>query len=521
MTSSILKYRNKIYILVLLTFSIIINQYYGNRGTFPMDSFHFFDSGYRILNGSIPFVDYWLIKGPLLDYMSAIFFYLFGVNWQAYVFQASLINAILTLSTFFILKNFKLNINFCFFYSLLLSVLAYPSSGTPFIDHHSAFISLLAVYCFFFAINTQKNFYWILMPILFGFAFLSKQVPAGYLIIFIFLVTIFYVVKNKKLSVIKNCLLGTLIFISLFLVFCKTQGILISAFFDQYIFYPQTVGKERFVDYNFTFSGIVEHFIFIYLAIFFLVYVNLKKLFNEKNYTKKNDFYSFLTLTCLTFSLILHQILTKNQTFIFFLIPILSAFSHISLNLSNLKFKKAITFFIIIICLFSTFKYHLRFNENRKFHELIGANFELVINANKIDNRLAGLKWITPQFKNDPKKEIDLINKIKLILKSDNRSKMIITNYPFFSVILDQDVFAPSRIYTGDGTTHPIKGNKYVSKYQELMDNLIKRNEISVIYVINTANENNNFHYIDLYKNCYEKFSLIQQLTSYELKNCI
>ena len=88
MTSSILKYRNKIYILVLLTFSIIINQYYGNRGTFPMDSFHFFDSGYRILNGSIPLVDYWLFKGPLLDYISAIFFYLFGVNWQAYVFQA-------------------------------------------------------------------------------------------------------------------------------------------------------------------------------------------------------------------------------------------------------------------------------------------------------------------------------------------------------------------------------------------------------------------------------------------------
>ena len=74
MISKFLSHKNKIFILFLFIFSIIINQYYGNRGAFPMDSFHFFDSGYRVLNGDIPFIDYWLVKGPLLDYMQAFFF---------------------------------------------------------------------------------------------------------------------------------------------------------------------------------------------------------------------------------------------------------------------------------------------------------------------------------------------------------------------------------------------------------------------------------------------------------------
>ena len=96
MISKFLSHKEKIFILFLFLFSIIINQYYGNRGAFPMDSFHFFESGYRVLNGDIPFVDYWLVKGPLLDYIQALLFYMFWVNWQVYVLHASLINALTT-----------------------------------------------------------------------------------------------------------------------------------------------------------------------------------------------------------------------------------------------------------------------------------------------------------------------------------------------------------------------------------------------------------------------------------------
>ena len=123
----------KSFFIILFVFSFIINQYYGNLGIFPIDSFAHFDSGFRILLGEYPFKDYWIVSGPLVDYLQALFFYFFGVSWQVYIFHASLLNAILTIATFGILTNFNFNIFYSFIYSLLFSILAYTSSGTPFV----------------------------------------------------------------------------------------------------------------------------------------------------------------------------------------------------------------------------------------------------------------------------------------------------------------------------------------------------------------------------------------------------
>jgi len=175
---------------------------------------------------------------------------------------------------------------------------------------------------------------------------------------------------------------------------------------------------------------------------------------------------------------------------------------------------------IVLICFYATFKYHLRFNEDRKFHELKNVNFELAVDAKKIHKKLSGLNWITPQFKKNPIEEIKIINQIESLLRKDSRNKMVITNYPFFSIILNQKLYAPSRVYTYDGTTHPLKGNKYAKRYKELMDNIILRNNISVIYIINATDKDANFHYVDLYQDCFEEIALFEQLKSYELKNC-
>ena len=121
---------------------------------------------------------------------------------------------------------------------------------------------------------------------------------------------------------------------------------------------------------------------------------------------------------------------------------------------------------LILICLFATFKYHVRFNENRKFHELNYVNFNLSSNGKEIDNKFTGLKWITPQFKNNSNEEIILINQVKYHLQNDNRIKMLITNYSFFSAILNQKLFSPSRWHFLDGTAYPLKGNKYFVSYK-------------------------------------------------------
>ena len=185
---------------------------------------------------------------------------------------------------------------------MLFSILAYPSSGTPFIDHHSAYFSLLGIYSLLLAINTQRKLYWVLMPVLLGFAFLSKQVPATYIILFVGFILFLYSLVNKKFDCIKYSFVSFMLFVFLILIFGKSQGIILSSFLDQYIFYPQTIGAGRFKDLNLTYQNIIGNFIFIHLAIIPLFYVNIKNFFDNKNYIKQDNFYIFLVLLFLTFS---------------------------------------------------------------------------------------------------------------------------------------------------------------------------------------------------------------------------
>ena len=517
MKNNILFNRENLFIAFLFLFSLLINQYYGNKGIFPVDSFSHFDAGFRILSGEYPFKHYWVISGAFVDYLQAIFVYVFGVNWQSYVLHASLINAFLSLAIFMVLRNFNLNIYYSFIYSLLFSILAYPTSGTPFVDHHSAFFSLLGIYSLILGIKTEKKLYWLLLPIFLGFAFLSKQVPSSYVIIAVILSLSIFSLVNKKYYWIKYSFLSLFIFILSLLIFGKIQGINLSSFMEQYIFYPQTIGMQRIDNFDFTLRGVVGHFKFIYIALIPLFFVNLKKIIFEKNYLKHKDFYYFLILVLFTFSLILHQILTRNQTFIFFLIPILFAHSHIYINLPKSNLSNFVHIALILICLFATLKYHIRFNENREFHELSYVNFELSSNGKKIDKKFTGLKWITPKYKNNPDKEIDLINETKTYLSNDQRTKMVMTHYSFFSAILDQKLFSPSRWFLTDGTVHPVKEGKHFTSYKNLITKIIRENNIKVIYAISIENSNI-YNYVN--NSCFNEKKITEILISYELKKC-
>jgi len=506
-------------ILVISIFSFGVNYYYGNRGVFPQDSFLHFDSAFRILNGDDPFEDYWTVSAPFVDYLQAIFFFIFGINWQAYLFHASFLNCILAITTFYTLKVLNLNYYYCFLYAILFSILAYTSSGTPFVDHHAIFFSLLSIYGLIFAIQTDKKIIWLLIPFCLGFAFFSKQVPSSYVIFAVSLVIILNSVTNKKYSSFGYSLLGLVIFLILLVLFSKFRGINFGAFLDQYIFYTLSIGEERFENLNFKLGNFLNHFKFILIALIPLIYINLKKLMVERNYVKKKEFLIFFTIISLVISLLFHQMMTKNQTSIFFLIPLLTAFSHISLQNEKKFFNKIIILFIII-CIFGTLKYHIRFNEGRKFHEFRDTNFNKSIKATNLDQSLKGLNWISPEFSSDPEKEISILKDIKIHLENDKRKKMILTNYNFLSGITGQKLSSPSRGYAGDGTSHPLQGNKYEKSYIELINKLITKNKITVIYVIGDLDDKMNFHYLKFIDSCLNKNLIFKELKSYELINC-
>ena len=178
----IILFNNKLFIFfTLLVFSFLINQHYGNRGIFPIDSFLIFDAANNILLGNHPFKDYWSITGPFLDYIQSVFFLLFGVNWFSYVLHASLLNVLLALYSFYFFTKIGLNNLYAFIYSMGVSILAYPPIGTPFIDTHSIIFCVLSLYSFSLAILLKKNFFWFLTPIFLIFSFFSKQIPSPYL----------------------------------------------------------------------------------------------------------------------------------------------------------------------------------------------------------------------------------------------------------------------------------------------------------------------------------------------------
>lgn len=494
----------------LLIFGILINQYYGNQGAFPHDSFAHFETGYRIINGEHPFKDYWIISGPLVDYLQSLFFLFLGVNFQIYVFHASIFNGVLTVLVFLFFRQFKMDKIYCTIYAIFFSFLAYPSSGTPFVDHHSAFFSLLGVLSAILAINKGNHYFWILSPVFLICAFFSKQVPTFYVSIPLLLILITYFYKQKEIKPLVLSAASFTIFTLLILFFGFINGISFAYFLDQYISYPQSIGQSRFENLkNISIFGIIGNFKFI-----LILKVTLALIFFKKNLFNKKNLYYFLIIFSFSLALIFHQILTRNQIFIFFLIPLLGGFIHIYL----LKEKKIYQYLVILFCIFATIKYHYRFNDGRKFHELINANLKLSINAEAIDKRLSGLQWITPQHMNDPAGEIKIILENKEILSSDDRKKMVLSNYPFLSVILEQNFFSPTRWHIFDGTDYPQIGNKFYSRYQEMFLNILRLNKIEVIYTIEPINEEVIFNYID--QNCFEEQKITKNLKRFLVKKC-
>ena len=520
MTDRKLINQNNFYVLVLLTISIFLNRYYANFGVLPVDSFLHFDISFKILNGLTPYSDVWMVSGVVVNYIQALFFYIFGVNWTSYVLHASIFNCIITVSTYFVLKDFKININYCFLYSIFFAILAYPSSGTPFVDHHSTFFSLLGFYSLLLAIKNNKKIFWFLIPIFFGFAFLTKQVPVSYIGLFTLLILIYYSFTFKKIEFIKFIIFGSLIFLSFIFIFGFLAGIKLENFLQQHILYPTTIGQSRIDSLNlqFTFQKFIGHFKFIHLAILPILIINLKKIFSLKEYFKSKNFFYFIIILSFTYCLVIHQLLTKNQTYIFFLIPFLVAFSHQTLNIEKIKRKNLIFLSLIIFCFFITIKYHLRFNEGRKFHDLSSVDLSKSIPAEKIDKKLSGLNWISPEYKNNVDQEINLIIDIKKYLETDKRNKMVVTHYSFLATILNENYFTPTIGFPNDGSTYPIKKNKFAKHYKNLIINGIRKNNIEVIYIIHPIQKESIYDYID--ETCFKEEVIFDELKSYKVLKC-
>ncbi len=505
----------------LLFSSILFNQYYGNIGVMPIDTFFPFNSGYDVLNGYFPFKDYWTITGPFLDIIQALFFKIFGVSWFSYVFHASVFNFIFTIFLFYTLRKFELNVYYCFLYSFSLAILAYPSAGTPYVDHQSSYLSVMAVLSFILAMRTNSKIWWFVLPILLALSFLTKQTPAGYIFLIICFLSLIHFIFNFDLEKILMGVFGSILIIVIFFIFLHLGKIPLKSFLEQYIFFPMTLGGSRVGDgflFPLEFQRIILRFKLIHLSGALLLFIGIKNTIHNYKYLISNEFLIIFSLISLTFILIAHQLMTLNGIYIYFLIPILTGFSHIYFD-KYFKNKKYIFYTLILICIASTIYYGYKYINKRNFMDLNNVDLSKSIDAKFFDKKLKGLKWITPKYPNDPKGEMLKLENVIKIIKNDYSTKAIITDYQFISVILSTYDNSPNKVWNSFHV-YPTKGDKYFEVYRNFFIDKIRNRKVETIYTVKPFFRDNEVLKDIFEYNCLEMIKINDILDKYLVKDC-
>ena len=516
-------------IILISFYAFLINWISGNNGVMPIDTFAFFDTGYSILEGKYPIRDFWIFSGLLLDYLQALFFILIGENWTAYITHACFFNIIISLGVYFTFINLKLNKVYSFVYAVSVATLCYPVSGTPFAYQHSFILSLISIFVTCIGIKKQSNIPWFILPIIMSLAFLSQQTPSSYINFLILIIIFYYFISEKKIKNFKFFIYGSLTALFLFFLFLIITKTSLRDFIIQYILFPVSIGGGRILNDQSAYlslsdqlniNRIIGDFKFIHIFLIFLFYITIKNIFN-KSLRKKNYLIKInLLIIFSTILFIFHQLITANQIFIFGLIPILAGILQINLNNNKKHYFKLL---IILLVVFSTIKYHYRFNIERKFMDLENVNLKESIPASELSPKLKNLKWITPfSYSKNPKEELNFLKTVIENLKEDNRKKIVITHYQFFSLLLNEDLNILNRWYL-DHHTHPTINHKYFDYYKDFVNKNLKKNNVKVVYLISFTENEMIFDKIKVYfkEICFKNNVLVEKkFTFHEIKSC-
>ena len=105
------KFLLEIFLLILISiYAFIINYHFGFLGFNYIDSFQHIAGGKLVLEGNLPFKDYWIANsGPLMDFLQSFFFRIFDISWKSLVLNASFFNILITLNTYFFCKLLNLS----------------------------------------------------------------------------------------------------------------------------------------------------------------------------------------------------------------------------------------------------------------------------------------------------------------------------------------------------------------------------------------------------------------------------
>tara|TARA_Y100000590_G_scaffold429411_1_gene541964 strand:+ start:130 stop:759 length:630 start_codon:yes stop_codon:yes gene_type:complete len=209
--------------------------------------------------------------------------------------------------------------------------------------------------------------------------------------------------------------------------------------------------------------------------------------------------------------------MTINAIFIYCLIPIFCGISHIY-SKKFLTQEKIISKFLITLTLCSTVYYYSSYVKNRTFMDLRGINLGNSIDGEVIHSELSKIKWITMFFPNNPTQEAANIKLAFKILKEDNNKKMLITDYQFISVFLNQYDFSPTRFWY-DFHGYPSEKNMHFDYWKKFVLKKIRKNNIKNIYILKPLHGESK-PLENILDNCYQKQKFSENFYKLALTNC-
>ena len=276
-------------------------------------------------------------------------------------------------------------------------------------------------------------------------------------------------------------ILGGLIFIILFVLIMKIGKISLISFFEQYILFPQALGKTR-LEFLFPleFGRIILRFKLMHLSLLLPLVACARKIIEDYRYLKNEEFLIIISLISASFALIIYELMTVNDRFIFFVIPIFVGFSHIYYE-KYFKQKKYILYLLLLLSISSTLYYQYNYIDTRAFMSLDRIKIKNAIDAKILDKKLNKLKWVTPYI--EPEKEISQLKEAIKIIKNDSRNKTIVTDYQFISVLLSSYDYSPTKFWF-EYHGYPTKDNKYFEIYRNFFISKLKENKIEIVYTI-------------------------------------
>lgn len=116
----------------------------------------FMDGGYRVLNGQIPYVDFFYFAGPVHLYMHALFFKIFGFGKTAIQWHLCVVNGLVCIAAYFTVRH-RLPVSLSFFVLLVVLITFYWPNSHPWYDQNAIFWFILTLPFFELTRNSKDS----------------------------------------------------------------------------------------------------------------------------------------------------------------------------------------------------------------------------------------------------------------------------------------------------------------------------------------------------------------------------